>query len=41
VKVEHQQFPSLIHGFYGLELLSPAAADAMAWCNEKLKDLLG
>jgi len=41
VKVEHQQFPSLIHGFYGLELLSPAAADAMAWCNAKLKDLLG
>ncbi len=41
VKVEHQQFPSLIHGFYGLELLSPAAAEAMAWCNARLKDLLG
>ena len=41
VRVEHRQFPSLIHGFYGMELLSPAAAEAMAWCNARLKDLLG
>ena len=40
VRVEHRQFPSLIHGFYGMELLSPAAAEAMAWCNARLKDLL-
>jgi acetyl esterase len=40
VRVEHRQFPSLIHGFYGMELISPAAADAMQWCNARLKELL-
>ena len=40
VRVEHRQFPSLIHGFYRMELLSPTAAEAMAWCNARLKDLL-
>ncbi len=34
-------FAGLIHGFYGLELISPAAAEATAWINSALKDLLG
>jgi acetyl esterase len=41
VVVEHRRFPGLIHGFYGLELMSPAAADATSWINGKLKELLG
>jgi acetyl esterase len=41
VKVEHRTFAGLIHGFYGLELISPVAADATAWINGRLKDLLG
>jgi len=41
VPVAHRQFPSLIHGFYGMELISPAAADAMSWCNARLKAILG
>jgi acetyl esterase/lipase len=41
VRVEHRRFAGLIHGFYGLEQLSPAAADATAWINATLKDLLG
>jgi acetyl esterase len=41
VRVEHRCFPGLIHGFYGLEQMSPAVADATTWINAKLKDLLG
>jgi acetyl esterase len=41
VRVEHKQLPGLIHGFYGLELLSPAVAEATRWVNGRLKDLLG
>jgi len=41
VPVEHRRFASLIHGFYGMELISPAAAEAMSWCNARLKELLG
>jgi acetyl esterase len=40
VKVEHQQFAGLIHGFYGLEVISPAIGDASGWINARLKDLL-
>jgi acetyl esterase len=40
VRVEHKQLPGLIHGFYGLELLSPAVAEATRWINGRLKDLL-
>lgn len=40
VPVAHRRFPGLIHGFYGMELLSPAAAAAMAWCHAQLKQLL-
>ena len=41
VRVVHRQFPSLIHGFYGLEWVSPAVADATAWTNAAFKELLG
>ena len=41
VKVEHRQFPGLIHGFYGLERLSPSIAEATAWTNGALRALIG
>lgn len=41
VTVRHRQFPGLIHGFYGLEQFSPAIADATAWINASLRELLG
>jgi acetyl esterase len=41
VRVEHRQFPGLIHGFYGLEMISPSVAEASAWINARLKDLIG
>jgi acetyl esterase len=41
VRVEHRRFPGLIHGFYGMELISPTAAEAMSWCNARLKEILG
>jgi acetyl esterase len=41
VAVVHKQVPGLIHGFYGLEMISPAIADATAWINSRFKDLLG
>jgi acetyl esterase len=41
VQVEHRRFAGLIHGFYGLEQMSPAIAEATAWVNAALKDLLG
>ena len=41
VPVRHQQFAGLIHGFYGLESVSPAIADATAWTNAAFKELLG
>lgn len=40
VEVRHRQFPGLIHGFYGLEQLSPAVAQATAWINGQLAELL-
>ena len=41
VQVEHQQFAGLIHGFYGLEHLSPAIEDATTWINATFKKLIG
>jgi acetyl esterase len=41
VPVVHKELPSLIHGFYGMELLSPAVADASAWVNARFKELIG
>jgi len=41
VRVEHQQFAGLIHGFYGLEHLSPTIEDATAWINATFKKLIG
>ncbi len=38
--VRHRQFPGLIHGFYGMESISPAVADATAWINAELRGLL-
>ena len=40
MRVESRQFPGLIHGFYGLEFVSPAVAEATAWINAQLKALL-
>lgn len=40
VPVAHQQFPGLIHGFYGLEHLSPAIAAATTWINGRLKEIV-
>jgi acetyl esterase len=40
VRVEHREFPGLIHGFYGLEQFSPAVAAASTWINATLRDLL-
>jgi acetyl esterase len=41
VRVEHREFPSLVHGFYGLEMFSPAVVEAMNWTNLRFKELLG
>lgn len=41
VRVQHRQFPGLVHGFYGMEAISPAAAEAMTWTNHRLKEMLG
>jgi acetyl esterase len=41
VRVEHCQFAGLIHGFYGLESVSPAIAEATTWINDRFKDLIG
>lgn len=41
VEVEHRQFPGLIHGFYGLEMISPAIAEATSWVNARLQKVLG
>ena len=40
MSVVHHQFAGLIHGFYGLELVSPAIAEATAVVNRELRDLL-
>ncbi|WP_375496658.1 alpha/beta hydrolase [uncultured Jatrophihabitans sp.] len=40
VRVVHQQFAGLIHGFYGLEQFSPAVADATSWINAQAASLL-
>jgi acetyl esterase len=40
VRVEHRQFAGLIHGFYGMEAVSPAVADASGWINAQLRTLL-
>ncbi|KQX56943.1 MULTISPECIES: alpha/beta hydrolase [unclassified Streptomyces] len=41
VRVEHREFDGLIHGFYGMDHLSPAAGEATAWINTALKRLIG
>jgi acetyl esterase len=41
VRVVHKQYPSLIHGFYGMEALSPAVAAASTWINATFKELIG
>lgn len=40
VKVEHQQFAGLIHGFYGVDLFGTASIEATRWINARLKELL-
>lgn len=41
VEVRYTEFAGLIHGFYGLGVYVPAAAEAVAALNADLKDLLG
>jgi acetyl esterase len=41
VKVVQHRFPGMIHGFYGMGVISPAAADAVATLNRDLAALLG
>jgi acetyl esterase len=41
VEVAHRQFAGLIHGFYGLEQLSPAIAEATAWLHAQFAAKLG
>jgi acetyl esterase len=41
VRVEHREFAGLVHGFYGLEMFSPAVVEAMNWTHARLKELLG
>ena len=40
VPVRQQQFAGLIHGFYGLEQISPAIDAATTWINAQLTELL-
>jgi acetyl esterase len=41
VPVVHREFAGLIHGFYGMEALSPGIAAASAWINAQVKQLIG
>ncbi|MFF1711879.1 alpha/beta hydrolase [Streptomyces sp. NPDC058268] len=41
VRVEHRRFDGLVHGFYGMGHLSPAAGAGTAWINAALKRLIG
>jgi acetyl esterase len=41
VRVEHRRFDGLVHGFYGMDHISPAAGEATAWINTALKRLIG
>ncbi|WP_371749925.1 alpha/beta hydrolase [Streptomyces sp. NBC_01283] len=41
VRVEHRRFDGLVHGFYGMDHISPAAGEATAWIHTALKRLLG
>ena len=40
VRVEHRQFAGLIHGFYGLEFVSPAISEATTWTNAALREII-
>ncbi len=40
VTVRHRRFDGLIHGFYGMEMISPAVAEASAWVNAQLREVL-
>jgi acetyl esterase len=41
VRVKHKELPGLIHGFYGLDVFSPAVVEAMGWINSCLRELIG
>ena len=41
VRVEHRQFPGLIHGFWGMGATSVGAEEATIWISSTLKELLG
>ena len=40
VRVAHRRFDGLVHGFYGMDHISPAAGEATTWINTALKRLL-
>jgi acetyl esterase len=40
VEVRHRRFDGMIHGFFDLAALSPAAAEAVRWTGEQLADVL-
>ena len=40
VEVRHRRFDGMIHGFFDLSALSPAAAEAVHWTGEQLAELL-
>jgi acetyl esterase len=40
VTVVHRSFDGMIHGFFDLSALSPAAADAVEWTGARLRELL-
>ena len=41
VEVRAQEFPGMIHGFFGLETLFPEAADAMDFAGDSVRRALG
>lgn len=41
VRVEHRQFPGMIHGFWGMGATSAGAEEATRWINGTLKTTLG
>ena len=40
VRVVHREFEGLIHGFYGMETISSAAAEATDWTHARFAELL-
>lgn len=41
VPVERRQYPGMLHGFFGLDMMWDEAAEAMEWAAERLKSAVG